>query len=79
MPYLKVSFLLKSNKILSEILIAELSEQHFDSFEETQETLNAYINKSFFNEKNLTEVLNINSYFLGLNYTIEEIPDKNWN
>ncbi|NUM50785.1 MAG: 50S ribosomal protein L11 methyltransferase [Flavobacteriales bacterium] len=79
MPYLKVSFLLKSNKILSEILIAELYEQQFDSFEETQETLNAYICKSFFNEKNLTELLNINPLFSGLNYTIEEIPDKNWN
>lgn len=79
MPYFKVSFWLKSNKILSEILIAELSEQHFDSFEETQETLNAYINKRFFNEKKLTELLNINPHFSSLTYTIEEIPDKNWN
>ena len=59
---------------LREILIAQLSEAGFESFEEEQ-TLNAYISEDKFSKAELDNLIQL----FHLNYTSEIIPKKNWN
>ena len=72
--YIKISFPV-ANAEQQEILLALLSEEGYDGFEETTTDFNAYINESEFNEQQLSELLQPFS----INYTKEVIAPKNWN
>lgn len=62
-----------------DILIAELSELGFESFVETDEGVEAYIQSQEFNEEDVQNLkILINSDFK-LSYSIKAIPDQNWN
>lgn len=56
-----------------EILLALLAEQGFEGFEETMQSLLAYIPKEQFNQAALGTLLN------GKDYSLEEIREQNWN
>jgi ribosomal protein L11 methyltransferase len=63
----------------AEILLAELGELPFESFEETENGLSAYIQKEFWNEGILKDVFILKSDEFKVDYTHEEIEQVNWN
>ena len=77
--YIAYHFKVSPKQIGSEILIAELGELPFESFEETDDGLSAYIQKSFWNETILekVEILKNNDFEISFHYN--EIAPINWN
>ncbi|WP_103864795.1 50S ribosomal protein L11 methyltransferase [Aquimarina sp. I32.4] len=63
----------------TEILVAELGYAGFESFVETEEGVNAFIQKSEWNEKILEEIYVLNSGEFAIDYKVEEIEQINWN
>ncbi len=59
----------------NELLIALLANAGFESFEETDTTLKAFIKENEFDQRALDEVINP----LNLTYTSSIIPQQNWN
>jgi ribosomal protein L11 methyltransferase len=74
MNYLQVEFKAITPS-QSEILVALLSEAGFESFEETENSLFAYIREEGFSENSLQPVLRV----VPVNYTLSVIPQQNWN
>lgn len=64
-----------ANEEQKELLIALLSEEGYDGFEETDSSLSAFINEEFYNEELLLQVLSPFS----ITYNKEIIAPKNWN
>ncbi len=80
MKYTKVSFNINPNsEIAREILTAELAEYAFDSFEETNDGLNAYIPTEAFNTNDINNLHIISGNEYQISYLSEELPDENWN
>lgn len=63
----------------TEILIAELGYIGFESFVETEDGVNAFIQKEEWNEGILEEVYVLGSGEFDIQYTVEEIEQINWN
>jgi len=63
----------------AEILMAELGEKAFESFEETETGLSAYVQKQFWDENILSDIQIFNSDEFKISYTVEEIEQVNWN
>jgi ribosomal protein L11 methyltransferase len=63
----------------SDILIAELSEAGFDSFNEEEAVLFAYIRESDFNEHAIYQVLQKYPDLKDLFWSVTRMPEKNWN
>lgn len=63
----------------AEILMAELAEQPFESFVETDNGLTAYIQKELWTEDVLADISLLSSSEFTISYTIEEIEQVNWN
>ena len=80
MEYTKVScFLEPDSEINREILTAQMGELGFDSFSETDKTIEAFIPSSAFTEDVLqSESLKDNPLFK-VRFQTEVIPDQNWN
>ena len=74
MNYLQIEFE-TINKGESEILIALLAEAGFESFEETENSLLAFIKEEGFAEDSMENILNT----VPVNYAITVIPQQNWN
>jgi ribosomal protein L11 methyltransferase len=72
--YIKISFPVADEE-QREILLALLSEEGYDGFEETGNELNAYINEDAYNEEQLNQLVQS----LGIHYSKEIIAPKNWN
>jgi len=62
-----------------EILIAELGGVGFESFSETEEFMEAFIPSAQFSEDLLNGDFLSQYHSFTLKYTIEKIPDQNWN
>jgi ribosomal protein L11 methyltransferase len=80
MNYNKVTCWIEpDNELNREILVAELSEVGFESFMESDGSVEAFIPSAQFSE----EILKYNSFFkdklFNFKYTVENIPDQNWN
>ncbi|MEQ9099232.1 MAG: 50S ribosomal protein L11 methyltransferase [Imperialibacter sp.] len=70
---------IKTSRDLADILIAELGEIGFDTFQETDEGFNAYILEGSFKETDVKEIIQKYS-FLGIaSYETAKIPKENWN
>jgi ribosomal protein L11 methyltransferase len=74
MNYLQVEFEIE-NAVENEILIALLSNAGFESFEEADGSLKAFIKEEGFTEDSLEEILKI----VPVNYAITVVPQQNWN
>lgn len=80
MEYKKVSFKLEpDSEVNREILIAKLAESDFDSFTETEDMVEAFIPSAKFSEEFINKESLSPYQFFKFNYTIETIPDQNWN
>ena len=64
-----------TDKEKNELLVALLSNAGFESFEELDTALKAFIKENEFNQAELDEIINS----LNLNYTSSIIPQQNWN
>ena len=79
MDYTKVSANIEPNTQNNrDILSAILSQFEYDSFEETESGLNAFIKTELFNEDDIKNSIVINEEIV-INYTIEKIKGENWN
>lgn len=79
MNYFQVHFTLNPVQPFSEILIAELATIGFESFEEKEDGLLAYIPEDDFSEEKLHEIEILRNEQLQARYTSELIQDQNWN
>ena len=77
--YIAYHFKVSPKQIGSEILIAELGELLFESFEETDDGLSAYIQKSFWNETILEKVEILKNSDFEISFHYNEIAPINWN
>ena len=73
--YLKIT--IPCNPELHEILIAELSQLDFDSLQEMDEKLDAYIPEDLYDEKSLFSVME--KYGISREVAVEKLEDINWN
>jgi ribosomal protein L11 methyltransferase len=64
---------------ISEILIAELAEIGFDTFEETETGVNAYIEQGSFDKELLDNTIERYRNNFPIRYQFAEIERKNWN
>ena len=77
--YIGYNFTVKPLQPGVDILIAELAEAGFESFEETEDGLSAYIQKTDWNAHLLEDIQILNSDEFEIGYTFEEIEQANWN
>jgi ribosomal protein L11 methyltransferase len=63
----------------AEILMAELESTPFESFEETETGLSAYIQKQLWTEDVLKNIRILHSEEFEISYVVEEIEQVNWN
>jgi len=80
MDYTKVSFSIEPNSQENrDITSALLSQYEYDTFEETETGVDAFIKKDLFNKKDIENVLNILKNSFEISYSKEEIKHENWN
>lgn len=80
MKYLKVVFEFKGiEEYQQDLLVAALADVGFDTFEDTEEGLAAFIVEADFKQEELNEVLTSFSNDFECNYTIHQIAQENWN
>ncbi len=80
MQYTKVAFSINPiNDFIRDILTAELAEYDYDSFEETETGINAYIPSSSFSAEDIDNLQIIQNADYEIKYSYEEMPDQNWN
>jgi ribosomal protein L11 methyltransferase len=77
--YRLFSFKVKPLKIVSEILIAELSELGFESFEETNIGIDAYIENEKWKNSFLKDLSVLSNSNFEIDYSSKIIHPKNWN
>jgi len=79
MNYIELKFSIQPQTPFQDILIAELAEIGFESFEESENGLLAYIQESAFNEKELSGLEILSSNLVKILYSLKQIPAQNWN
>ncbi len=80
MNYIKLLYTITPlNEEIREILMAQLGELGFESFLETDEGLEAYIQKPLYDEVRLGELTITLHKEFEFTFETEEIPDQNWN
>jgi ribosomal protein L11 methyltransferase len=92
MDYIGVRFTFKTGEVQNEILMALLGELEYESFEEFENGLLAYIQKSLFNEDVLKILIGKDAMHcistektahristMNIEYEFETIKDRNWN
>lgn len=79
MNYIEYDFTVSPLEMGSEILIAELAEVGFDSFEDTPTGIKAYIPKDSWNEHILQDIYLLSNPEFTISYQITEIEQVNWN
>ena len=79
MEYTELDIRIKDTNPFSEIIIARLNEIDFETFEEDQNGVKCYIQSKLFNKHELDSILDEISEQTSLQYSVNKIPQKNWN
>ena len=79
MNYIEVSVEISPLEIGREIVVAELSEIGFESFDDFEKGVNSYIQEQEFNDELLNQVSIFKNEEFIVSYTVNLIEDKNWN
>lgn len=79
MNYIEYDFTVSPTEMGAEILMAELAEVGFDSFEDTPTGIKAYIPKDSWNEQILQDIYLLSNPEFTISYQITEIEQVNWN
>ena len=77
--YLEYNFEINPVEPGIEILLAELAELPFESFEETENGLKAYVRKAEWQEEMLGQISLLDNPAFEINFQSLEIPAENWN
>lgn len=77
--YIEYDFKTQPVQPTSEILIAELAEVGFESFEQTEQGVRAYIREKDWNEEILADIFALSSPEFSVSYQMKKIPAENWN
>ena len=77
--YISYTFKVSPKEPATEILIAELGEVGFESFVENDEGVEAFIQKTDWNEQVLDDIYVLNSKEFEISYEMKEIEQTNWN
>lgn len=77
MTFTKIIF--QTNREFADILTAELAEMGFDTFEETEKGLDAYILTERFSRRGIDEIVTKYTALASIEYKIEAIEKENWN
>ncbi|MBK3518983.1 50S ribosomal protein L11 methyltransferase [Carboxylicivirga marina] len=79
MEYTKVEVKVSPvNEVANELLMAQMGEMGFESFEENDKGFNAYIPSPLFEDITLSEIY-CPLEGISIDYSTEVIPDQNWN
>ena len=79
MNYIELSFVLQDKDRFSDIVVAKLNEIEFESYVETIDGVNAYIQKKMYNIDKLNLVLSDLQNLFSFDYSIKNINKENWN
>jgi ribosomal protein L11 methyltransferase len=79
MSYTEVTFIIEPPSPGSEIMMALLSENGYESFEETETGLKAYIVSDQFSEALIRQLISKRTSGFQVLISISHLPDKNWN
>lgn len=79
MRYTEVTFLIEPVDPWRDILIAELGEQGFDSFEETAHGVKAYVPSDRFQRAELSALHVARDPHVRISHTVRELEPRNWN
>ena len=79
MNYIQVDIKLSEKKPYSDIIAAKLNEIEFESYQETDSGLQAYIQKIHFNNELLSDVFKILDKKVDFDFIVKEIQQQNWN
>lgn len=79
MNYIEFSVQIKPLEIGREVLVAELAELGFESFIDTEDGLNAYIQEDDFLESKLDSIAIFSDPEYTISYHLSHIADQNWN
>jgi ribosomal protein L11 methyltransferase len=80
MNYLEIHFFIEPyEEYIADVLMAELGEIGFDSFVKSEESVNAYIHESNFDEVKLKDLLADFPFEASIDYKVTQIEAKNWN
>lgn len=79
MRYTEVSFLIEPLDPWRDLLIAELGEGEFDSFEETVHGVKAYVRSDRFDRSSLSGLQVARDPHVRISHTVREVEPRNWN
>ena len=79
MKYIELDCKVEPQEAANEILMAELAEIGFESFEETEEGLKAFIQQPDFNKEAIDNLYVMGIDAFKITYEVNEIADQNWN
>jgi ribosomal protein L11 methyltransferase len=79
MEYVEFKASVEPLEVGRDILIAELSEIGFESFVETEEGVDAYIQLALFDVASIDEIGLLNNTNFKVSYSTKTIADQNWN
>ena len=77
--YLELDFTVEPTEEGRDILLALLDSIGYDSFQETEKGLKAYILEEDFKEDELQQLFIFNSSAFSISYTKDKLENKNWN
>lgn len=79
MNYIELSFVLQDKDRFSDIVVAKLNEIEFESYVETINGVNAYIQEKMYNIDKLNLVLSELQNLFSFDYSVKNINKENWN
>lgn len=79
MNYIELRFSIEPQTPFQDILIAELAEIGFESFDETEAGLLAYIQEPIFDKEQVKNLSILTNDLVKIDFTKKLIQDKNWN
>ena len=79
MRYTEVTFLIEPLDPWRDLLIAELGEGEFDSFEETTHGVKAYVRSDRFDRSSLSGLQVARDPHVRISHTVREVEPRNWN
>ena len=79
MSYTELTFTITPFDPGADILVMQLAEIGYDSFEETANQVKAYIVSEDFDGKKVAELDVVNDPLFTVSYSMREVPEENWN
>ncbi|RYG00337.1 MAG: 50S ribosomal protein L11 methyltransferase [Chitinophagaceae bacterium] len=80
MQYIKAIFKFESiEDYQQDLLISDLADLGFDTFEDSENGFTAFVIKDNFNEQELKDLLSNYAEDFKTHYTLEDVADENWN